>query len=155
MEDYEDYEEHADPDDHADREDHAGDEGVGWGLLSGEARHKATPDTFQIPPLATRNSLQRGDLAKLLFDIATHEEEGPAWCVERMWVRVLRVNKRGYVGTLANVPVSGDPAALTHGSLVEFEPHHVIDVRPNAWHIARELFALIRPDLDGRPRARN
>ena len=143
MEDYEDYE---------DLED---DDEVGWELLSGEAQRDATPDTFPIPPLAMRTSLQRGDLAKLLFDIVTHEEEGPVWCVERMWVRVLRVNKRGYVGKLANVPVYGDPDVLTHGSLVEFEPHHIIDVRPNAWHVARELFALHRPDLDGWPRTRN
>lgn len=122
--------------------------GDGWKLLSAEAHRDAAPETFKIPPLSMRTTLQRGDCAKLLFDIVTHEPEGPVWCVERMWVRVRRVSKHGYVGTLANDPLGGDPDGLVHGSVVEFAPHHIADVSPNGWHVARVHFEMLRPDLD-------
>jgi hypothetical protein len=46
-----------------------------------------------------------------------------------MWVRVAEVCGGRYVGTLANHPVVITSVALD--SLVEFEPHHVIDVKPH------------------------
>ncbi len=72
----------------------------GWALLSGEDRHAEAPQTFWIPDLDRRESLRVGDLAKLLFDIATQEEQGLVWGVERMWVRVTKSESSAYVGVL-------------------------------------------------------
>ncbi len=122
--------------------------GDGWVLLSAQAQNEETPDTFPIPPLGVRTSLIRGDLVKLLFDIATSEEDVLVWGVERMWVRVLRVTTSGYVGKLENEPFYGDPDGLTHGDFVEFGPEHIADLIPYAWPKLRAAFARRRPDLD-------
>ena len=43
----------------------------GWTLESAEARHAKTPETFQIPERAARESLKAGDAAKLLFEFCS------------------------------------------------------------------------------------
>ncbi|MGY8676765.1 hypothetical protein Q2941_02975 [Bradyrhizobium sp. UFLA05-153] len=75
----------------------------GWRLGDGEERHRATPETFQIPDLAVRKLLQPGDYAKLIFEIVVEGEEHPS--VERMWVIVRERKANGYVGMLANQPL--------------------------------------------------
>src|SRR5258705_1093556 len=71
-------------------------ERVFWTLRSGEESHRAHPDKFWIPPLEQRSSLQRGQAARLIFDIEAEDEDGKVVVNgERMWVR--RRARRGFV----------------------------------------------------------
>lgn len=84
------------------------------------------PDTFALPPERDRQSLGRGDLAKLMFRISHGDQE----TVERMWVRVQEVAREGYAGTLDNDAFCTD--AIGAGVRVEFSPEHVIQIRRDA-----------------------
>lgn len=110
------------------------DAGVGgaidFRLLDGEELNRAYPDTFEIPCRAQRRTLEAGDLVKLLFEIVDPPYDAPA--AERMWVKVAQVVGDRYVGTLANHPVAITSVSLD--SLIEFEPHHVIDIDPRTEH---------------------
>ena len=60
-----------------------------WELRSGEVSHREHPDKFWLPPLAQRQHLQRGQAAKLIFEIEGEEEDGSVTVQgERMWVIV-------------------------------------------------------------------
>lgn len=101
----------------------------GWELVSAEDRHRAQPDTFEIPPLADRRSLAKGDAAKLLFDIATRQDgrildRG----VDRMWVVVKSRRQDRYLGVLANDPGMAEGLSLAAGDAIEFGPEHVADI---------------------------
>jgi hypothetical protein len=95
-------------------------------LDSGVDAHAEFPDSFMLPPESDRQSLGRGDLAKLMFRIT----EGDQATVERMWVRVQNVEPDGYVGTLDNDAYCTD--AIGVGMRVEFGPDHVIQIRRDA-----------------------
>lgn len=88
-------------------------------LVDAEARNRAHPDTFEIPPKKVREEIALGDYAKLIFDDR-----------ERMWVQVTKRftidEKVVYHGTLNNDPVSIPD--LADGDEVVFEPKHVICV---------------------------
>jgi len=101
----------------------------GWALISAEDRALAYPGTFQLPPLAERQSLSPGDAAKLLFDIETKEngqivDRG----VDRMWVIVKAKTEHGYLGVLDSDPGHAENLTLRPGSQVIFGPQHVIDI---------------------------
>lgn len=101
----------------------------GWCLEDGEERQREAPDTFWLPELKDRQSLQPGDLVKLIFRIAVDNDEEPV-AVERMWVIVReRVGDR-YLGILDNDPRAiGENEELWSGVELPFSPRHVIDVR--------------------------
>lgn len=55
----------------------------GWCLENGEAYHAEAPDTFWLPERSRRETLQPGDIAKLIFRISVENEEESV-AVERM-----------------------------------------------------------------------
>ncbi|WP_242127585.1 hypothetical protein [Sphingobium sp. Sx8-8] len=79
----------------------------------------------------SRESLQPGDLVKLIFRISIDDPDEPV-AVERMWVLVRKQVEGGqYLGILDN-----DPSAVAEndefwsGIELPFAPHHVIDIEP-------------------------
>lgn len=105
----------------------AGSEVVGiddvacW-LEDAEERNKQHPDTFPIPTLDDRNSLEKGQIVKLMFAINTNGEIQ----VERMWVIVKNIEGTRYSGILDNDPYSTD--SFGAGTHVQFGPEHVIQI---------------------------
>ena len=103
-----------------------------WCLVSGEARHKDSPSTFEIPSLAEREGLKPGQGAKLIFMIEGEEEDGTvSTSTERMWVIVTRREADGYMGILDNQPASlSDDSEfyLCQGAEVPFLPEHIISI---------------------------
>ena len=101
----------------------------GWELDNGESCHAEFPETFWIPSREERDSLQRGDYAKLIFRIALDSDEDPV-SVERMWVLVRGRVGPIYFGTLANEPDAIDENdELWFGCELPFRAEHVIDIR--------------------------
>ena len=103
-----------------------------WQLRSGEESHRAHPDRFWIPPLEQRQSLRRGQAAKLIFDIEAEEENGTVSVQgERMWVVVAEKVGDIYLGILDNQPAClerSDDVYLRFGAEVPFRAEHVIDI---------------------------
>jgi uncharacterized protein YegJ (DUF2314 family) len=100
----------------------------GWCLDDGESYHAAAPETFWIPDRQTRESLEPGDLAKLIFRISVDDgDENVA--VERMWVLVRERRDGGYLGMLDNEPsaiAKNDEFWL--GTELPFSARHVINI---------------------------
>jgi hypothetical protein len=111
----------------------------GWCLDDAEERHREAPETFFIPELEVRQSLQAGDFAKLIFRIAVAGDNPLS--VQRMWVIVCVRTPTGYVGMLDNEP--GDIAENSEfwlGTELAFEYRHVIAVmhsNPESTALAR------------------
>ncbi|MFN9364917.1 MAG: hypothetical protein ACK55N_05830, partial [Planctomycetota bacterium] len=103
-----------------------------WQLRDAEECHAKNPDEFWIPPLEERINLQRGQSAKLIFDIEATDEDGNVIVTgERMWVTVLERVGDLYVGILENQPASLYPdsdAYLTMGAEIPFGVNHVTDI---------------------------
>jgi len=100
----------------------------GWCLHDGEQLNRDAPQTFLIPDLALRRSLQPGDYAKLVFEIAVEGDEYPI--IERMWVIVRERIPSGYVGMLDNEPDSiSENDSFWLGTEVPFDHRHIIAVR--------------------------
>lgn len=96
-------------------------------LGNGEQYHQQNPRTFFIPTRAERESVQPGDLVKLLFEVLDPADDLPS--AERMWVKVTAVDGGRLVGELDN-----EPAALQSigpGSRIEFGPEHIISLMDN------------------------
>lgn len=91
-----------------------------WQLESGEARADEF-GTFEIPTYEARASLQKGMYVKVIFSF-----EGGG--VERMWVEVLGGDSGGYVGSLISTPATVTEHVLSSGTVIRFEPRHVIDI---------------------------
>ena len=109
-----------------------------WQLESAEARHASHPQTFSIPSRSEREQLQRGQAAKLLFDLEGDIDGRTERITERMWVIVSERVGDGYVGILDNQPDSLEPGAnvyLTEGAEIPFWPEHVIEIAdpPAEW----------------------
>jgi|SRR5687768_12495496 hypothetical protein len=100
----------------------------GWCLDDGETYHREAPDTFWIPDRNSRESLQPGDFAKLIFQISVDNPEQPI-AVERLWVLVRERIPGGYLGVLDN-----DPDAISEndefwsGVELPFAARHVVDI---------------------------
>jgi hypothetical protein len=90
-----------------------------WRLGDGVKQHRMHPATFDIPSEEERRTLEAGDVAKLMFTVS-----GTDWG-ERMWVKIERRTRRGYVGRLSNTPF-GVPR-LDYGDKIRFRQHHIID----------------------------
>lgn len=100
----------------------------GWQIDDGEVAHAATPDTYWIPPLEVRQSLEPGWFAKIRFYIRVEDENGQIKdCGERMWVKVLGKVDGWYRGELDNQPSCTDE--IKPGMEVWFQPRHVINVQ--------------------------
>ena len=100
----------------------------GWMLGSGEERHAAAPQTFWIPDRISRESLQPGDYAKLIFCISVADNEAPE--VERMWVLVRGRVGPTYFGILENEPGGiEENDELWVGTEVPFRAEHIIDIK--------------------------
>ena len=100
----------------------------GWCLEDGEVRHAEAPDTFWIPERSRRESLEAGDLAKLIFRISVDNEDEDV-SVERMWVLVRERTPNGYLGVLDNEPgaiAENDEYWL--GTELPFSAKHVINI---------------------------
>lgn len=101
----------------------------GWRLDDGEEMHAEAPATFYLPELAERKTLQIGDYAKLVFEIAVEGDEHPN--VERMWVLIREITPDGYIGILSNEPTCiGKNDVLWHGTILPFEYRHIINIQP-------------------------
>ena len=104
-----------------------------WELRSGEEAHAKNPVKFWIPALEKRQSLGRGQAAKLIFDIEGHEEDGSVSVQgERMWVIVAERIGNLYIGILDDQPSCLEPADKVYlgmGVEVPFGPEHVIDIQ--------------------------
>ncbi|TFW27659.1 hypothetical protein [Massilia horti] len=102
-----------------------------WTLVSGEDRHRSSPETFWIPPFEERQALQPGDAAKLIFEIESEDEFGEiSRDCERMWVVVSEVRPLYFIGRVTNMPVGCNDSSfyLTEDAEVPFLPEHVIDI---------------------------
>ncbi len=99
----------------------------GYELDDGEAMHEAAPDTFHLPSLDERTSLEPGDIVKLVFRIHVASDDGESGCaVERMWVIVQGRQESHYLGILDNDPYCTDE--MKAGMKVVFLPKHVIQI---------------------------
>ena len=103
------------------------DSAVDFRLGNGEVLHGAAPRSFFIPDRAERDSLQAGDLAKLLFEITGPSAGMPN--AERMWVEVTGRDADGYTGTLTNAPAV--ITTIARGDTIRFGPEHVISTLGN------------------------
>jgi hypothetical protein len=103
-----------------------------WQLRSAEESHAKHPDTFWIPPLQQRQQLQRGQAARLIFDIEGEGEDNSIEVVgERMWVIVSERVGEDYIGILDNQPACfnfEDNVYLRFGAEIPFSSRHVIDI---------------------------
>ena len=100
----------------------------GWMIDDAEAAQAATPDTYWIPDLDIRNSLQIRDFAKIRFYIRTEDDDGEIEDHgERMWVKVVGQLEDWYRGELANQP-SATPE-IKPGFEVWFQARHVINIQ--------------------------
>ena len=96
---------------------------VTYTLDNGAELHQRFPDTFEIPPQKERDTLNAGDLVKLIFRIEFDDDAH----VERMWVLVKEVRPEYYVGALDNDPCCTEE--IRSGMRVEFHADHVIQLR--------------------------
>ena len=105
-----------------------------WQLRSGEESLRQHPDSFWLPPLEQRQALQRGQTARLIFDIEGEDDDGTVEVQgERMWVVVAEQVGDAYIGILDNQPACLEPADgvyLRFGAEVPFRAEHVIDIGP-------------------------
>jgi hypothetical protein len=95
-----------------------------WKLGDGVERHLASPDTFWIPAPAELDTLQRGDLVKLMFEVAgpTHGFPGAG---ERMWAAITDIRGDKLQAKLANEPVMFGHLDL--GRTIKFSRRHIVD----------------------------
>lgn len=108
----------------------------GWVLDSAEKRASATPHSFLIPDRSSREGLQAGDAAQLLFFIETREGGNIVDLgTDRMWVLVKSRTAAGYVGVLDNDPGNAENLNLREGDLIVFGPEHIcsIDAPPKEY----------------------
>ena len=102
----------------------------GWCLDDGEEYHREAPDTFWLPELKDRQSLQPGDLVKLIFRISVQNDEAEV-AIERMWVLVRGRAGEHYFGILDNDPFAiEENDELWSGIELPFAARHVIDIDP-------------------------
>jgi hypothetical protein len=83
----------------------------GWCLDDGEAYHAEAPDTFWIPGRESRESLEPGDLAKLIFRFNVDDAEETV-AVERMWVLVRERVPGGYLGCVSACKSGSDSVLM-------------------------------------------
>lgn len=106
-----------------------------WGLLDAEAQHREVPDAFPIPSSAERESLQPGDMVKLVFVLDPPPMSGPN--AERMWVEVRSARHGRYDGWLTTAPsIISD---LEPGTFLSFGPEHVAGIALHTDEVAFDV----------------
>ena len=115
-----------------------------WQIRSAEESHHQEPGKFWIPALEKRQSLHRGQAAKLIFDIEVEQEDGRLSIQgERMWVIVSEKIGDIYLGILDSQPTcleSSNNDYLRFGAEVAFQAEHVIEIaQPPAEYIEWQL----------------
>ena len=96
---------------------------VTYQLADAEVRHAESPETFEIPSAADRDSLSAGDWVKLVFEVS----DGNRTEVERMWVKVTGRQDDSFQGLLDNDPYCTDE--LKSGEAITFGARHVIQIK--------------------------
>lgn len=77
-----------------------------WKLRNGEESHRENPETFWIPELERRTSLQVGDAAKVILEIECEDEDGKVFIEgERGYLIVSEIVGNKYIGILDFQPV--------------------------------------------------
>jgi hypothetical protein len=115
-----------------------------WCLRSAEEAHRASPETFLLPPSQERDNLVQGQAVKLIFDQEGYEESGEVTVQgERMWVIVTDRMAGRYLGVLDSDPQLLEPNETTYlkrGVEIAFDPEHVIDIgNPPPEYVAERL----------------
>lgn len=84
------------------------------------------PESFKILPKEARETLQKGDYAKVIFKFPSPSEDDPEG--ERMWILVSNptIDGRTYLGILQNKPMFAPD--VKHGDLVYFKPENVCQI---------------------------
>jgi len=91
-------------------------------LANTEELNELYPDTFEIPSVDERKNLQLFSFAKVIFNPTDGERPS-----ERMWVKVVSINKSGsYIGLLDNEPVV--MTELTIGDTIKFLPENIASI---------------------------
>lgn len=106
-----------------------------WGLLDAEAQNRSFPDSFPIPSRQERESLQPGDMVKMVFVLDPPPPTGPN--AERMWVEVRSARDGAYDGWLTNEPKV--IPALGLGTFLAFAPEHVAGIALQTEEVAFDL----------------
>jgi hypothetical protein len=110
-----------------------------WELRSAEESHAKYGDRFWIPSSEKRTTLQRGQAARLIFDIEGENDTGEVEVQgERMWVIISEKIGDTYIGILDNQPACFDPEDnfyLSRGAEIPFLAKHIIDIDfpPQDW----------------------
>jgi uncharacterized protein YegJ (DUF2314 family) len=91
-----------------------------------EETARENPDTFKILPKEARETLRKGDFAKVIFKFRPISDEDPA--AERMWVLVSNptVDGKTYLGVLQNKPTIAPD--VDYGDLIYFRPENVCQI---------------------------
>lgn len=116
-----------------------------WQLRNGEESHRESPETFWIPELERRTSLQVGDAAKVILKIECEDEDGKVFIEgERGYLIVSEIVGNKYIGILDFQPVcieaGRDDIYLCFGVEIPFSHEHVIDIdRPPEDYIEWQL----------------
>ena len=116
-----------------------------WELRNGEICHAENPKTFWLPELERRKNLQRGDAAKLIFEIECEKDDGNIIVQgERIFVIVSEIVQDKYIGILDSQPAciekGNKDVYLCFGAEVCFSSEHVIEIaRPPDEYIEWQL----------------
>jgi hypothetical protein len=140
----------------------------GWGLDDVQARGRANPDTFWLPPEGDLARIEVGSAVRLIFAVVDQADTvrdgrspyGPTGApeltvhYERMWLWVERLEGDDIVGVLQNVPVATH-TRLVPNARVRFRRSDVIDIEHvppvSMWSEIEALAKIGFPHLDERP----
>ena len=85
--------------------------------------NKEYPDTFKIPSKKEIDSVKVNDLVKLIF---VEKNDSPETIPERMWVKIIEINKDNFVGILDNKPYYIE--SVKYGDKIVFKIENIIDI---------------------------
>lgn len=98
---------------------------IDWELQNAEEQAARHPETFEIPPLRRRRSLELGEFVQMRFLCVPQPEGGPV--AERIWVEVVEAgDPEAYRGRIANLP--NTITTLFEDEVIEFSYRNVIAV---------------------------
>jgi uncharacterized protein YegJ (DUF2314 family) len=93
-----------------------------WQLDNVYERNKESPYTFYKPSKEVIDSLEVGDLVKLIFFVESDED---GYRGERMWVEIIERNGTNFVGKLENEPYR--LKNLNSGQEIHFRTEHICE----------------------------
>ncbi len=89
-------------------------------IINASKLAKDSPYTFYIPSKKRINNLTIGDFVKIIFKSTKYESD-----IERMWVEIININNKDYVGKLVNNPKFID---IKLGNQVNFQAVDIINI---------------------------